>query len=66
MIGCDTHFSTRVDDVVISKKSLHGQLILEHGDKDEIEVAITTEANKLGLQRDDNGLYDFPLGTIIR
>lgn len=66
VIGCDTHFSTIVDDVIISKKSLHGQLILEHGDKDEIEAAITTEANKLGLQKDSNGLYDFPLGTIIR
>ena len=29
IIGCDTHFDTRVDDVVISKKSLHGQLILK-------------------------------------
>lgn len=66
VIGCDTHFSTIVDDVIISKKSLHGQLILEHGDKNEIEAAITTEANKLGLQKDSNGLYDFPLGTIIR
>lgn len=66
VIGCDTHFSTIVDDVIISKKSLHGQLILEQGDKDEIEAAITTEANKLGLQKDSNGLYDFPLGTIIR
>lgn len=66
VIGCDTHFDTRVDDMVISKKSLHGQLILEHGNKDEIESAITTEANKLGLQKNDNGLYDFPLGTIIR
>lgn len=65
VIGCDTHFSTIVDDVIISKKSLHGQLILEHGDKNEIEAAITTEANKLGLQKDGNGLYDFPLGTII-
>ena len=66
VIGCDTHFSTIVDDVIISKKSLHGQLILEHGDKDEIEVAVMTEANKLGLQKDSNGLYDFPLGTVIR
>lgn len=66
VIGCDTHFSTIVDDVIISKKSLQGQLILEHGDKDEIEAAITTEANKLGLQKDSNGVYDFPLGTIIR
>ncbi len=66
VIGCDTHFSTIVDDVIISKKSLHGQLILEHGNKDEIEATITTEANKLGLQKDGNGLYNFPLGTIIR
>lgn len=66
VIGCDTHFSTIVDDVIISKKSLHGQLILEHGDKDEIEAAVTTEANKLGLQKDSNGLYKFPLGTVIR
>lgn len=66
VIGCDTHFSTIVDDVIISKKSLHGQLILEHGDKDEIEAAVMTEANKLGLQKDSNGLYNFPLGTVIR
>ncbi len=66
VIGCDTHFSTIVDDVIISKKSLHGQLIMKHADKDEIEAAITIEANKLGLQKNGNGLYDFPLGTIIR
>ena len=24
IIGCDTHFDTRVDDIIISKKSLHG------------------------------------------
>ncbi len=24
VIGCDTHFDTRVDDIVISKRSLHG------------------------------------------
>ena len=29
IIGCDTHFDTRVDDIVISKKSLHGQLVLK-------------------------------------
>ncbi|MEG0593904.1 MAG: DUF6430 domain-containing protein [Christensenella sp.] len=66
VIGCDTHFDTRVDDVVISKKSLHGKLILEHGNKDEIETIITNEANKLGLQKNNDGSYDFPLGTIIR
>ena len=37
VIGCDTHFDTRVDDVVISKKSLHGKLVLEHGHADEIK-----------------------------
>jgi len=66
LIGCDTHFDTRVDDVVISKKSLHGQLVLEHGKKEEIESIVKTEAEKLRLQKNSNGLYDFPLGTIIR
>lgn len=66
VIGCDTHFDTRVDDIVISKKSLHGQLILEHGNKDEINIAIETEAKRLGLQKNNEGLYDFPLGTIVR
>ena len=37
VIGCDTHFDTRVDDIVISKKSLQGQLVIEHGNKEEIE-----------------------------
>ena len=66
VIGCDTHFDTRVDDIVISKKSLHGQLILEHGNKDEISMAIDAEAKRLGLQKNNEGLYDFPLGTIVR
>ena len=66
VIGCDTHFDTRVDDVVISKTSLHGQLFLEHGIKSEIESAVKNEAIRLGLQKNDDGLYDFPLGTIIR
>lgn len=66
VIGCDTHFDTRVDDVVISKTSLHGQLFLEHGIKSEIEMVVENEASRLGLQKNDDGLYDFPLGTIIR
>ena len=66
IIGCDTHFDTRVDDIVISKKSLHGQLVLVHGEKREIEAAIDTEAKRLGLQKKSDGLYDFPLGTVIR
>lgn len=66
VIGCDTHFDTRVDDVVISKTSLHGQLVLEHGKKSEIELAVEAEASRLGLQKNNYGFYDFPLGTIIR
>lgn len=66
VIGCDTHFDTRVDDIIISKKSLHGQLILEHGEKEEIQRLVKSEAERLGIQKNSNGLYDFPLGTIIR
>lgn len=66
IIGCDTHFDTRVDDIVISKKSLHGQLVLNHGKKEEIEAVVEVEAKRLGLQKKNNGLYDFPLGTVIR
>lgn len=66
VIGCDTHFDTRVDDIVISKKSLHGQLVLEHGNKDEIIMAVAAEAKRLGLQKNNEGLYNFPLGTIVR
>ena len=51
VIGCDTHFDTRVDDIVIAKKSLHGQLFLEHGKKEEIDIAVDAEANRLGLQK---------------
>ncbi len=66
VIGCDTHFDTRIDDIVISKKSLHGQLFLEHGNKDEISMTVEAEAKRLGLQKNNEGLYDFPLGTIVR
>ena len=38
VIGCDTHFDTRVDDVVISKNSLHGQLLLEHANIDDVKI----------------------------
>lgn len=65
VIGCDTHFDTRVDDVVISKKSLHGQLVLEHGNKDEIARIVEAEAKKRGLLKNSDGLYEFPLGTVI-
>lgn len=66
VIGCDTHFNTRVDDIVISKKSLHGKLVLEHGQCDEIKKVVEAAADKLGLKRNSEGLYTFPLGTIIK
>lgn len=66
VIGCDSHYDTRVDDIVISKKSLHGQLFLNHGNIDEIKKAIEDKAKSLGLHKIDDGLYNFPLGTIIR
>lgn len=66
VIGCDTHFDTRVDDIIVSKTSLHGQVILNHGKKDEIEAAVDKKAKSLGLQKNEAGLYDFPLGTVIR
>ena len=66
VIGCDTHFDTRVDDVVISKKSLHGKLVLEHGNADEIKTVVEKEAQRQHLSPNNEGLYDFPLGTVIR
>lgn len=66
VIGCDTHFNTRVDDIVISKKSLHGQLVTKYADENEIKMAIEAEAKRLKLQKKTKGLYDFPLGTIVR
>lgn len=66
VIGCDTRFDIRADDVVISKKSLHGQLILEHGKTEEIQATVNKEAQRLHLIPNNNGLYDFPLGTVVR
>lgn len=66
VIGCDTHFDTRVDDIIIAKKTIHGQLVLNHGKKEEIERVVEAEATRLGLKKNRDGLYDFPLGTVIR
>lgn len=64
VIPMDTTFSTIVDDKVISKSSLHGKLVLNHGDAKEIRKAVRAEAKRRGLQ-EDNGGYRFPLGTVI-
>ncbi len=65
VIAVDTHFSTTVDDVVISKTSLHGQLVLEHGDVDSIKAAVQKEADRRKKEPDENGQYTFPVGTAI-
>ena len=66
VIGCDSHFDTRVDDIVISKNSLHGNLMLKHGNIENILEVVKKEAERLQLNKNKDGLYDFPLGTIIR
>lgn len=70
VIACDSHFDTRVDDKVISKRSLHGQLVLDHGDEADIKKAVEAEASRLSkqnpVQKNAEGLYEFPLGTVIR
>lgn len=66
VIGCDTHFDTRVDDIVVQKDSLHGQLVLKHGDKEEIEKLVENKGQEFGLKKNEDGLYEFPLGTVIR
>lgn len=66
VIGCDTHFHTTIDDVIISKVSLHGKLVLEHGRIEEIKEAVRRGAERLNLKPDENGLYTFPLGSIVR
>jgi len=65
VIAVDTHFSTTIDDVVISKTSLHGQLVLDHGDVDGIKEAVKQEADRRKKEPDKNGQYTFPLGTAI-
>ena len=60
VIGCDNCFDTRVDDVVIAKNSLQGQLVLGHGSAEEIRLAVEAEARKRGIEKGDDGRYTFP------
>lgn len=66
IIGCDSHFDTRVDDIVITKSSLHGQLFLNHGIIKDINKVVEQKAKVLEIPANEKGLYDFPIGTIIR
>ena len=65
VIPMDTHFETVVDDKVISKKSLHGQLILNHGNENDIKEVIKEEAKKRHIELASDGKYHFELGTVI-
>lgn len=64
VIGCDTCFRTQVDDVVISKKSLHGKMVLNYGKKEDIDKLVEETAKNMKIRK-KNELYNFPLGTII-
>lgn len=66
VIGCDTRFDTRVDDTVISRTSLHGRFVLEHGDIPTIEKTVKNAAQRLNLPQDEVGQYTFPLGSIVK
>lgn len=45
---------------------MHGQFVLEHGDREEIEKLVNEKAKRLNLSSNNNGQFDFPLGTVIR
>ena len=66
IIGCDSHFDTRVDDIVITKSSLHGQLFINHGIIKDINKVVEQKAKVIEIPANEKGLYDFPIGTIIR
>lgn len=66
VIACDSCFDTRIDDVVIAKNSLHGQLVAQHGDRHAIEELVENEAKRRGIARNQDGRYEFPIGTIIK
>lgn len=65
VIGCDTTFSTQVDNIKISKNSLHGQLVLKHGDQNEINNSVVDEAKKNNIKK-INGKYEFELGSVVK
>lgn len=39
---------------------------MEHGDTNEIREVVQSAAEKSGLKKDKDGLYRFPLGTVIK
>lgn len=65
VIGCDSHFDLRVDDIVISKKSLHGQLVLNHANVEELKDTIFKAASERDDVEYSSGQFTFPLGAIV-
>lgn len=66
VISFDSAFSTQVDDIVISKNSLQGQLILKPGNKEKIDQLVKEEIAKRRKNSRQTETYHFPLGTILR
>lgn len=66
VISFDSAFSTQVDDIVISKNSLQGQLILKPGNKDKIDELVRKESSRRKKNDKHQDIYNFPLGTILR
>lgn len=60
VIGCDTKFSTDVDDIVISRNSLHGRLLLGHADINEVINLVVKETGS------QPGTHDNHTGKVIR
>lgn len=71
VIPCDSTFSTQVDDKVISKKSVHGQFVLSHSNKDKVREAVKQSAvhllktKKVTLDKGIDDQDNFPLGSIV-
>lgn len=55
----------KIDDKIIKKSSLHGQLVLKEECNEAIKQGVLEEANRLGIEANEVGTYEFNLGTII-
>ena len=66
VIPVDTCFQTTVDDTIIAKNTLHGQLVLQHGNVDNIKNAVRMKAKREGIKKGTDGNYPFKTGTAIR
>ena len=65
VIPVDACVETQVDDIVISKESLHGKLIQKYNDVEGIRAAAENEANRLEPGRQEDEVYSFELGSAI-